>query len=230
MPQAAAFAVPLVIAAVSAAATAYSNYQQGMAQDRYNRQMAKKQVEYNQKVAKGAAEEYANKFAAERVGQMQAKEEAALNIQEEHREALQKAGTFAASTNAQGGALNALMQDYEAQEARNKEKFRTQYDNAAEAANLNIDSYKDQLQNRLDSRSEYVWQESGQSLGLLALQIGTGIALGAAKGYAGYANATPNTNGGSGLNGSIMSGFKAGKDSHTSSYHSAIMSGHRAGR
>lgn len=183
----------LAISAVSAVASGVQQHQQMKSQQRYNEAQAenyRKTVEANNKQT---AIEYADKMAAERVNQMQERKKTAQQIQQTQRESLQKSGTMMASTNAAGGALQFLMDDYTRQEAISKQAFRDQYQMAADSSNIAIDAYQKKAQNQMDSQSGYTYMDSGGGLASLgistALQIG-GAAVGA---YGQYKSWTPNT-------------------------------------
>ena len=164
-----------VIGSVSAVASGIQSYQQAKAQQAYNEAQAEQYRKSYEQNSKAAAQEYANQSAAERVSQMQEKEKTSIEIQEAQKEALQKAGTMMASTNAAGGTLNFLMNDYTRQEAQAKEKFRAQYDMNAVASDFALESYKNKAQNRLDSMSGYTYIDSSPSIGTSMLTTALGI-------------------------------------------------------
>ena len=172
-----------VIGATSAVASGIQSYQQSKAQQAYNEAQAEQYRKSYEQNSKAAAQEYANQSAAERVSQMQEKEKTSIEIQESQKEALQKAGTMMASTNAAGGTLNFLMNDYTRQEAQAKEKFRAQYDMNAVASDMAIQSYKNKAQNRIDSMSGYTYIDSGPNLGTTMLTTALGIGSSAVGAY-----------------------------------------------
>lgn len=179
-------AASFVIGAVSAVASGVQSYQQSKAQQAYNEAQAEQYRKSYEQNSKAAAQEYANQSAAERVSQMQEKEKTSIEIQEAQKEALQKAGTMMASTNAAGGTLNFLMNDYTRQEAQAKEKFRAQYDMNAVASDMAIQSYKNKAQNRIDSMSGYTYIDSGPNLGTTMLTTALGIGSSAVGAYGMY--------------------------------------------
>lgn len=176
-------AASFVIGAVSSVASGIQSYQQSKAQQAYNEAQAEQYRKSYEQNTKAAAQEYANQSAAERVSQMQEKEKTSIEIQEAQKEALQKAGTMMASTNAAGGTLNFLMDDYTRQEAQAKEKFRAQYDMNAVASDMAIQSYKNKAQNRIDSMSGYTYIDSGSNLGTSMLTTALGIGSSAVGAY-----------------------------------------------
>ena len=175
-----------VIGATSAVAGGIQSYQQQQAQRAYQQAQAEQYRQSWEQNSKAAAQEYANQSAAERVSQMQEKEKASIEVQEAQKEALQKAGTMMASTNAAGGVLNFLMTDYTRQEAQAKEKFRAQYDMNAVASDMAIQSYRNKAQNRLDSMSGYTYIDSGSNLGTSMLTTALGIGSSAVGAYGMY--------------------------------------------
>ena len=175
-----------VIGAASSVASGIQSFQQAKAQQAYNEAQAEQYRKSYEQNSKAAAQEYANQSAAERVSQMQEKEKTSIEIQEAQKEALQKAGTMMASTNAAGGTLNFLMDDYTRQEAQAKEKFRAQYDMNAVASDMAIQSYKNKAQNRIDSMSGYTYIDSGTNLGTSMLTTALGIGSSAVGAYGMY--------------------------------------------
>ena len=186
MPPAAIAAAAFVMAAASSVASGIQSYQPGKAQAAYQNAMADQYRQSYEQQSKAAAQEYANQSAAERVQQMQEKTKASMEIQEAQKEAIQKAGTMMASTNAAGGTLNFLLNDYARQEAQGKEVFRTQYDMATQAASFNMESYKNKAQNRLDSRASYTYIDASPNTGMIALTTALGIGKAATQSYATY--------------------------------------------
>jgi hypothetical protein len=117
---------------------------------------------------------------------MQEKTKASMEIQEAQKEALQKAGTMMASTNAAGGTLNYLLNDYTRQEAEAKEVFRTQYDMATQAASFSMEAYKNKAQNRLDSRDSYTYINASPNTAMIGLTTALGIGSAATSAYGNY--------------------------------------------
>lgn len=184
----------LAMSIASAVAGGVSQYQQASAQRKYNQAQAenyRKTIEQNNKAT---AIEYADKMAAERVNQMQEKKKTAQQIQQTQRETLQKSGTMMASTNAAGGALQYLMDDYTRQEAISKQAFRDQYGMAADSSNIAIDAYQKKAQNQMDSQQGYTYM-GDTSGGLSGTMITTalGIGRGVVDAYGSYKKWNPNT-------------------------------------
>jgi len=175
-----------VISAAGAVASGIQQHQQAKAQAAYQNAQAEQYRKSYEQQSKAAAQEYANQSAAERVNQMQEKEKASIEIQEAQKEALQKAGTMMAYTNAAGGTLNYLLTDYARQEAQAKEVFRTQYEMVTEASAFSMEAYRNKTQNRLDSRSEYTYIDSGNNLGSTMLTTALGIGGAAVGAYGNY--------------------------------------------
>ena len=165
----------LVIGSASAVASGVQGIMQARAQQEYNEAQAEQYRKSYEQNTKAAAQEYANQSAAERVSQMQEKEKTSIEIQEAQKEALQKAGTMMASTNAAGGTLNFLMDDYTRQEAQAKEKYRTQYKMNAVASEFALQGYKNKAQNRIDSMSGYTYMDGGNGIGSAVLSTALGI-------------------------------------------------------
>lgn len=189
----------LAIGAASAVASGISTIQQNKAQSAYNQAQAEAQKQAWEQNSKATAQEFADQTAAERVAQMQEKEKTAMEVQEAQKEALRKAGTMMASTNAAGGTLNILMQDYERQEAQAKETLRNQYAMQAVASDFAVHSYRNKAQNRLDSQTGYTYIDSGSNVGMTALTTALGIGqagLNAYDTYHKYNTKTPGTTGG----------------------------------
>jgi alanyl-tRNA synthetase len=174
------------ISAASAVASGIQSYQQGKAQAAYQNAMAEQYRKSAEQQSIATAQEYANQSAAERVQQMQEKTKASMEIQEAQREALQKAGTMMASTNAAGGTLNYLLNDYTRQEAEAKEVFRTQYDMATQAASFSMEAYKNKAQNRLDSRDSYTYVDASPNTAMIGLTTALGIGSAATNSYGQY--------------------------------------------
>lgn len=184
------------IGALSAVASGVQQYQQAKAQVAYQdaqNEAHKKAWEQN---AKAIAQEYADQSAAERVSQMQEKEKTSEQVQEAQREAMRKAGTMMASTNAAGGTLQFLLDDYTRQEALEKEAFRSQYAMNSVASDIAVQSYRNRAQNRLDSQQGYTYIDNGNS-GMTNAMLTTALGIGGAavNAYGMYKKWTPNEGG-----------------------------------
>jgi hypothetical protein len=176
----------LVVSAASSVASGIQAVQQGKAQAAYQNQMAEQYRKSHEQQSKAAAQEFANQSAAESVQLMQEKEKASIGIQKAQEEALQKAGTMMASTNAAGGTLNYLLNDYTRQEAKAKEDFRTQFDMATEASAFSMEAYRNKAQNRLDSRQDYTYIDASPDYGMIGLTTALGIGKAATSAYGNY--------------------------------------------
>lgn len=186
MPPMAIAVASFAITAASAVATGIQSIQQGKAQAAYQNAMAEQYRQSHEQQSKAAAQEFANQSAAESVQLMQEKEKASLGVQKAQEEALQKAGTMMASTNAAGGTLNFLLNDYTRQEAKAKEDFRIQYDMATEASAFSMEAYKNKAQNRLDSRQSYTYIDASPNYAMIGTQMALGIGKGATSAYGNY--------------------------------------------
>lgn len=186
MPPMAMAVAAFAISAASAVASGIQSYQQGKAQAAYQNAMADQYRKSYEQQSIATAQEYANQSAAERVQQMQEKTKTSMEIQEAQKEALQKAGTMMASTNAAGGTLNYLLNDYTRQEAQAKEVFRTQYDMATQAASFSMEAYKNKAQNRLDSRDSYTYIDASPNTTMIGITTALGIGKAATGAYGSY--------------------------------------------
>ena len=186
-------AASLVIGTISAVASGVQQMQQAQAQAAYQNAQAENQKKAWEQNSKAIAQEYANQSAAERITQMQEKEKTSEQIQEAQRDALRKAGTMMASTNAAGGTLDYLLDDYARQEAQEKESFRQQYAMNAVASDVAIQSYRNRAQNRLDSMSGYTYIDNGNGMAGAMMSTALGIGQAAVGAYGQYQKWTPNT-------------------------------------
>jgi len=184
----------LVIGTLSAAASGIQQMQQSKAQAAYQNAQAEAHIKAAEQNSKAAAQEFANQAAAERITQMQEKEKASEQIQEAHREAMRKIGTMMASSNAAGGTLQYLLDDYARQEALEKEAFRRQYEMNAVASDIAISSYRNRAQNKINSMSgySYIDNKSSSMTGTM-LTTALGIGKAAVGAYGMYDKNTPNT-------------------------------------
>lgn len=184
----------LVIGTISAAASGIQQMQQTKAQAAYQNAQAEASIKAAEQNSKAAAQEYANQAAAERITQMQEKEKTSEQIQEAQREAMRKAGTMMASTNAAGGTLQYLLDDYARQEASEKEAFRQQYNMNAVASDIAISAYRNRAQNKISSMSgySYIDNKSSSMTGTM-LTTALGIGKAAVGAYGMYSKNTPNT-------------------------------------
>ena len=124
---------------------------------------------------------------------MQEQAAASQQAQDVQKEMLQKKGTMLASTNAAGMALDYLMADYEREQANRKDSIRHQYEMNAVGHELNLSSFKDKAQNRINSQQNYITQGTSFSSGMNTLGTILGIggaAVGAYDKYDKYNNHT----------------------------------------
>ncbi|WP_296305674.1 hypothetical protein [uncultured Desulfovibrio sp.] len=166
---------PMALGIASLAIGTGSAIAKGVAQQQYMTAQAEEYARVADLNNKAAVREYTEQSAAERVSQMQEQAQASRQAQEIQKDALQKKGTMLASTNATGGALNALMADYEREEAVRRDNIRQQYEMRAVGHELNLSAYKDRAQNRINSNRNFI---GSQSAGMNAL--GTILGIGAA--------------------------------------------------
>ena len=168
----------LVIGAASSIAGGAAQYQQAQAQAAYQEAQAAEYARAAELNNQAAVREYPEQSAAERISQMQEQATASQQAQEVQKEALQKQGTMMASTNAAGMALDYLMADFEREEAARKDSIRHQYEMNAVGHELNLSSFKDKAQNRINSQQNYVAQGSTFNSGMNTL--GTMLGIGGA--------------------------------------------------
>lgn len=168
----------LVIGAASSIAQGAAQYQQAQAQAAYQEAQAAEYARTAELNNQAAVKEYTEQAAAERISQMQEQEAASQQAQDVQKERLQKQGTMMASTNAAGMALDYLMADFEREEASRKDSIRQQYEMNAVGHELNLASFKDKAQNRINSQQNYISQGSTFNSGLNTL--GTMLGIGGA--------------------------------------------------
>lgn len=168
----------LVIGAASAVAGGIAQAQRAQAQQQYIEAQSAEYARVADLNNKAAVREYTEQSAAERITQMQEQAQASQQAQEIQKDVLRKKGSMLASTNAAGMALDALMADYEREEAVRRDNIRQQYEMRSVGHELNLAAYKDRTQNRINSQQSYIAQGSGYSGGLNAL--GTILGIGAA--------------------------------------------------
>lgn len=168
----------LVIGAAQSVASGIQASQQAQAQKEY---VEAQSAEYARAATlnnQAAVTEYTEQSAAERISQMQEKEAAAESAQAVQREALQKKGTMLASTNASGMALDYLLADYEREEANRRDDIRHQYEMRSVNSELNLGTFRERAQNRINSQQRYVAPGSTYSSGMNIL--GTALGIGGA--------------------------------------------------
>lgn len=165
---AASFALGLM----SSVASMSAQQQQAQAQKAYQEALAAEYARAAEQNNKAAIQEYVSQTAAERTKESQEKQSASQEAQAAQREALEKKGTMLASTNAAGGALNMLLADYDRQEGLAKDNIRHQMEMNAVDHQINVETYKDRAQNRIDSQQNYV------SAGVSSPNTAVGLALG----------------------------------------------------
>lgn len=169
---AASFALGLV----SSVASMSAQQQQAQAQAAYQEAQAAEYARAAEQNNKAAIQEYVAQTAAERTKQAQENQSASEEMQAVQREALEKKGTMLASTNAAGGALNMLLADYDRQEGLAKDNIRHQMEMNAVDHDINVATYKDRAQNRIDSQQNYVSMSSPSPNTALGLALGIGQA------------------------------------------------------
>lgn len=168
----------LVIGAASSIASGAAQHQQAQAQAAYQEAQAAEYARAAELNNQAAVREYTEQSAAERISQMQEQAAASQQAQEVQKETLQKQGTMLASTNAAGMALDYLMADFEREEATRKDSIRHQYEMNAVGHELNLSSFKDKAQNRINSQQSYIAQGSTFNSGMNTL--GTMLGIGGA--------------------------------------------------
>lgn len=173
----------LVIGAASSIANGAAQYQQAQAQAAYQEAQAAEYARAAELNNQAAIREYTEQSAAERISQMQEQEAASQQAQDVQKERLQKQGTMMASTNAAGMALDYLMADFEREEASRKDSIRQQYEMSAVGHELNLSSFKDKAQNRINSQQNYIAQGSTFNSGLNTLGTMLGIGNAAVGAY-----------------------------------------------
>lgn len=131
----------------AAAASAQAGYQARQAQA-YN--------EANLRNAQEAIKEQTEQSAAERVSQMQETDKASLEIQRHQREMISKKGTALAAAKGSGGALDALLADYERGYGQNADVIRQQLDMQGVASNISVQASKDRAEGRITSQQKYI--------------------------------------------------------------------------
>lgn len=165
---AASFALGLI----SSVASMSAQQQQAQAQADYQEAQAREYAKTAELNNKAAIQEYVSQTAAERTKESQEKQSASAEAQAVQREALEKKGTMLASTNAAGGALNMLLADYDRQEGLAKDNIRHQMEMNAVDHQINVETYKDRAQNRINSQQSYV------AAGVTKPNTAVGLALG----------------------------------------------------
>lgn len=179
-------AASFVIGAASSVASGVSAHQQAQAQAQYQEAQAAEYARVNELNNKAAVREYVEQSAAERMAQMQEQDKASRDTQELQKETLQKKGEMLASTNASGLALDFLMADYERQEATRKDMIHENYEMASAKSDLNVSTYRDRAQNRINGQQNYIAPGSSYSSGMNVLGTALGIGGSAATAYDRY--------------------------------------------
>lgn len=169
---AASFALGLV----SSVANMAGQSQQAQAQAAYQEAQAAEYARAAEMNNRAAIQEYVSQTAAERTKESQEKQSASQEAQAVQREALEKKGTMLASTNAAGGALNMLLADYDRQEGLAKDNIRHQMEMNAVDHDINVATYKDRAQNRINSQQNYIAMSTPQPNTTLGLALGIGQA------------------------------------------------------
>lgn len=165
----------LLIGTASAVANGQAQAQQAQAQAAYQEAQAAEYARTAELNNQAAIREYTEQSAAERISQMQEQQAASQQAQDAQKEMLQKQGTMLASTNAAGMALNYLMADYEREQANQKDRIRQQYEMNAVGHELNLASFKDKAQNRINTQQSYITQGTSFNSGMNTLGTILGI-------------------------------------------------------
>lgn len=184
-----AFSIPiasLLIGTASAVANGQAQAQQAQAQAAYQEAQAAEYARTAELNNQAAIREYTEQSAAERISQMQEQAAAGQQAQDVQKEMLQKKGTMLASTNAAGMALEYLMADYEREQANRKDSIRRQYEMNSVGHELNLSSFKDKAQNRINSQQNYITQGTSFNSGMNTLGTILGIGGAAVGAYDKY--------------------------------------------
>lgn len=168
----------LALSTTGALVSAAGQRKQLEAEAEYQQAVAQEHARVAAMNAAAAGHDFTEQSAAERMGQMQEQQAAAQQAQEVQKEALQKRGTMLASTQAAGGVLNALLADYNREEAVRRDTIRHQYTMNAAGSDAAVRAHRDRAQNRLNTQERYIASGSPPDSGLsalgTALQIGSG--------------------------------------------------------
>lgn len=185
------FSVPiatLIIGTATSLMTSEQQRQQVEAQAAYQQAQADEYARVQKLNNKATVQEYANQAAAERIAEGQEAVSASEQMQQAQREALEKQGTMLASTNAAGGALQYLMQDYERQEMLSKDAIRHQQEMNVIGHTTAIDSYRERAQNRINSQQNYIAAPINTGYNSNTAMLGTALGIGnaAIRAYSAY--------------------------------------------
>lgn len=146
----------LVMSAAGAGASLYSQGQQAAAQARYQEKVAQQYNDAAVQNAKNANEEIRQTMEAESARMAQETENAATKSQDIQKEALQKAGTAAASSEAAGVNFNMLMDDFKRQEANYRGLVETQLSRENVQSRLTIDAATAKTEARKSASQSYI--------------------------------------------------------------------------
>lgn len=168
----------LALGATQALMGGIASEQQAQAQNAYQKAQAAEYARVAELNNRAAAQEYVNQAAAESIQQMQEQAATSRQTQEAQKAALERQGTMAASTNAAGGAFNALMADFERQAASQKDAIREQYEMQGVSHALNTTALKERAQNRINSQGRYIAApvSGGGTMNFLSTALGIGAA------------------------------------------------------
>lgn len=189
------FSIPIatfVIGTVTSLATASEQQrqqkEQASAAAAYQEAQAAEYARVQNLNNKAAVQEYVNQSAAERMAEQQEAVSASEQMQQAQREALEKQGTMLASTNAAGGALNFLMQDYERQDMLSRDAIRHQQEMNVVGHTTAIESYKEKAQNRINSQQNYIAAPINTGYSSNSAMLGTALGIGnaAIRAYGAY--------------------------------------------
>ncbi|SEH52391.1 hypothetical protein SAMN04244559_02788 [Magnetospirillum fulvum] len=170
----------LALTAVSTAASIYSQMQTTAANEKYQRDQADAQNKYMEQNAKAANSAFFDKTAAENNRMVQEQQSAAEKIDADRREADRTAGTAFASGEAFGSTLvSGIYREH----ARTNNQLKTNLTWEQQQAKLNIEGYRSEALDRVNSVRSYIPQPVQQPnyLGSLA-QFGSS-ALGSYTDY-----------------------------------------------
>ena len=129
--------------------------------------------------AKSAITEQIEQSAADRIGQAQEQQKTAIDKQLLQKETLEARGTAMASSQAAGGALNALIRDYNRTEAQKQSIQDQQMKMQGAQHDMYVSSRRDATESRIKGQQGYVPSSvTGPSWLATGLGIGSGIMSG----------------------------------------------------